>query len=85
MYFQDERNTIDTGNRCHIANEIEIEIIVQRRVDCVRRTGQQKCLSVRRGMQTGISADIAAGARAVIDDGLLTQTVRRAIGQAAAQ
>src|SRR5262245_53787784 len=64
------------ANACdwrNVAYEIEIELVVERRVDRVRRIGQQKRIAVRRSAHDRLGADVAAGTRPVLDDELLTE------------
>ena len=53
--------------------EIEIEPLVERGVDRVGGADQQKGIAVRRRIHHAFGGDIAAGARPVVDDNLLTE------------
>jgi hypothetical protein len=56
-----------------VANEIEIEIVVKRRIDRVRRTDQEQRVTVRRRENDRLGGDIAACARPVLDDEWLAE------------
>jgi hypothetical protein len=58
----------DAGNGRDVVDEIEIELAVQRCVDRVRKTGEQKRIAIRRRMHHGLGSDIAARTRPVLDD-----------------
>src|SRR5215510_11562091 len=53
--------------------EIEIEPLVERGVDRVGGADQQKGIAVRRRIHHAFGGDIAACARPVVDDNLLTE------------
>src|SRR5262249_33712566 len=59
-----------------VADEIEIELVVERRVDRVESTDQEQRVAVGRGTHDRLSGDIAAGARTVLDDERLTEPLR---------
>ena len=63
-------------DRRDVADEIEIEFVVERRVDRVRRTGQEKRITVRWRIHGRFGADIGARARPVLDDELLAEPLR---------
>ena len=67
----------DARDRRDVADEIEIELVVERRVDRVRRRGQEERVAVGRRVHDGLGADIAAGARPVLDDELLAEPLRQ--------
>src|SRR5262249_22541997 len=60
-------NNADTRNGRNIADEIEVEIVVDRRIDRVRRCHEEKGVSVRRCTHDDFSADIAAGTWSIVD------------------
>src|SRR6266516_553315 len=57
--------------------EIEIEFVVKGRVDCVRWTHHEQHIAVSGRAHDGLGADVAAGARAIFNDELLTQPLRQ--------
>ena len=67
----------DARDRRDVADEIEVELVVERRVDRVRRTDQEQRVAVRRRAHDRLGADIAAGARPVLDDELLAKPLRQ--------
>src|SRR5262249_62054375 len=52
------------------------EVVVERRVDCVRRGHQEKCVAVRWGTHDRFGADIGAATWAVFYDELLAEPPR---------
>jgi hypothetical protein len=58
-----------------VADEIEIEVVAECRADCARQNDHEECVAVRRRSHDGFGADIAAGARPVVDDKLLAEPV----------
>ena len=67
----------DARDRRDVADEIEIELVVERRVDRVRRTDQKECIAVGGRTHDRLGADIAAGARPVLDDEWLAEPLRQ--------
>jgi hypothetical protein len=57
-------------------DEIEIEPLVERRVHRVRQAGKQERVAVAGCPHDGFGADIAAGARSVLDHDGLPQPLR---------
>src|SRR5262245_45052389 len=55
-------------DRCDVADKIEIEVVVEYRVDCVRRADLEERIAVRKRSHDEFGADIAGGARPVVDD-----------------
>ena len=67
----------DARDRRDVADEIEIELVVERRVDRVRRNDQEKRVAVRRRTHDRLGGDIAAGAGPVLDDEWLAEPLRQ--------
>ena len=67
----------DARDRRDIADEIEIELVVERRVDRVRCADQKKRIAVRRRTHDRLGGDVAAGARPVLDDEWLAEPLRQ--------
>jgi hypothetical protein len=61
-------------------DEVEIEIGIERGIDCIGRYRNQQRIAVRcrRGGEFG--ADIAGGARPVVDNELLAEPMRQIVG-----
>ena len=79
----DERRTGDACDRRDVADEIEIEIVVERRIDGVRRRGHKKRVAVRRRPHDRLGGEICAGARPVLDDELLAEPLRQPLADQA--
>ena len=77
MYHHDKGAADDARDRRDVADEIEIELVVERRVDRVRRTDQEERVAVRRRTHDRLGGDIAAGARPVLDDEWLAEPLRQ--------
>src|SRR5262245_4661782 len=80
----DHHDKWPTHNGCDwgdVADEIEIELVVQRRVDRVEAPNHEQRVAVRRGLHDSLGADIAAGAWPALRDEWLT----KAFGQPLAQ
>src|ERR1700686_1674438 len=67
----------DTGHRRYIADEIEIEMLIERRVDRIRRTRDEERISVRARPHHRLGPDRAACTRPVVDDERLAEPLRQ--------
>src|SRR6516225_6603047 len=67
----------DRCDRRDVAEEIEIELVVKRRVDCARRAEEAQGIAVGSRAHDCFGADIAAGAGTIFNDELLTQPLRQ--------
>ena len=67
----------DARDRRDVADEIEIELVVERRVDRVRSRDQEERVAVGGRTHDRLGADIAAGARPVLDDEWLAEPLRQ--------
>ena len=56
-----------------IADEIEIELVVERGIDRVRPCHQEERIPVRRRIHDRLGGDVAAGTRPVLDDERLAE------------
>src|SRR5260221_13296880 len=76
-----ERHDKGTGDqardRCDVANEIEIEIVVKRRIDRVWRTDQEQRVAVWRRTNDRLGGDIAACAWPGLNDEWLPEPRRQ--------
>ena len=70
-------------DRRDVADEIEIEIVVERRVDRDRSGDQEERIAVRGRAHDRLGADIAAGARPVLDDEWLAEPLRQPLAHQA--
>ena len=71
----DERRT---GNACDwrgVTDEIEFEIIVERRIDRIRGRGHKKRVAVWGRPHDRLGSEVGAGARLIFDDELLTESL----------
>jgi hypothetical protein len=85
VHHQNVGLAADPGNRCDVADEIEIELLKQRGVDRIRRNGQQERVAIGRGVHDGLGGQIAAGPRAVFDDEWLTEPLLQPLPDAACE
>ena len=69
--------TQHAGQRSDIAKEVEVCIGVERNVDCRRYCRIEKRVPVRRRADNRFRRYVAGGARAVLDDDLLTEPLRQ--------
>src|SRR5262249_19864222 len=76
IHHHDGGHATDASDRCDIADEIEIEFVVERRIDRVRRAHQEKCVAVRWGTHDRLGADVRAATWAVFYDELLAEPSR---------
>src|SRR5229473_5393892 len=68
---------MNTRDRHDVADEIEIELVVERGVDRVHRSGHKERISVRGRVHDHLGADIAASSWSVLDDELLAEPLRQ--------
>src|SRR5262245_42062393 len=71
------RHADDAGDRCDIADEIEIELVVEGRIDQICRRDKEERVAVRRRAHDRFGADIAATAWPVIDHEWLAEPLRQ--------
>jgi hypothetical protein len=74
---QDEGTAGDACDRRDIADEIELEIAVERRVACVRNADQEKRISVGRRIHDRLRGDVRASAWPILDDKGLAKPLRQ--------
>ena len=67
MHLHHVRHADDAGDRRHVADEVEIELLVERRVDGVRGRDEQQRVAVGRRAHHRLGRDVAAGARPALD------------------
>src|SRR5262245_54332124 len=77
MYHHDEGCANDASDRRDIAKEIEAELVVERCVDRSCCVAHEKGIAVRCRLHDHLGADIAAGARPVLDDELVAKSLRQ--------
>src|SRR5262245_3101840 len=81
--LDNKRHATDARDRYDIPQEVEFEILMQRRIDRVRWTSQKQCVTVRRRVHDRLSANIAAGTWPVLDDKRLTEPFRQSLSNEA--
>ena len=75
MHKNDHHHANDARDGCDIADEVEIELLVERRVDGVRDGSQKQGMPVRRRIDDRFGADVAAGSRSILDHEGLSQPI----------
>ena len=80
-----ESATREACNERDIADEIESELLVERCVDRVGRGDEQDRIAIGRCSKGLGNSQIAAGARLVLDDDRLPQTLRKRLADEACQ
>src|SRR5262245_16188399 len=74
---------IQTQNWRDVADEVEIELIVERGIDCVCHIDQEKRVSVGGCTHNSLRANIVASTRAVVDDEWLAELLREPLTEQA--
>src|SRR5437667_7898402 len=77
VYRHNEGDRVDACDGCNVAEEVEIEFLVKRRIDRGRGADQEQGVSVRRRIHDQLRTNIAAGSWPVLDDKLLAETLRQ--------
>jgi hypothetical protein len=70
-------------NWCNVPHEIEIELFVEGRIDCVDRAAQQQRVAIGRRPNDRFGRYIGACARPIFDDELLAQPLREPLADQA--
>ena len=79
----DGLTTMTNGERPKLATgaisrmKLKLSVVVERRAHCARQNDHEQCVAVRWRSHDQFGADIAAGARPVIDDDLLPEPLRQ--------
>src|SRR5215207_1143840 len=74
---QDEVYANDTCHRRNVAQEIEIELVVKRRVDCISIGDKEKRIAVWSRIHDRLSANVAAAAWTIVNNDGLTELFRQ--------
>src|SRR4029453_1281518 len=77
IYHHDEREADDASDGRDVAKKNEIELVVERRVDCVRRTYHKNRVAIRRRSHDRLGANIAAATGAIFYDEWLAAPLRQ--------
>src|SRR5215831_14237395 len=73
IYQHYKRHPDDPGDRRDVADEIEVEFLIERRVTRVRPSNQEERIAVGRGAHDRFGGDIGGPARTVLNDEWLAQ------------
>ena len=73
MHKNNHRHANDACDGCDIADEVEIELLVERRVYGIREGGQKQSMSIRRRIDDGFGADVAASSWSILNHEGLSQ------------
>jgi len=79
VYFQHERRTHDARDRSDISDDVEIELVVERCTDGMRRADQKEGIAICGRIHDRLGTYIAAAARSVLDHELLAETLRQTL------
>src|SRR5258706_15839387 len=66
----------NAGERRDVADEIEVELVIECRVERVEGTDYEQGVAVCRRAHDRLGCDVAAGSRTVVDDERLTEPLR---------
>jgi hypothetical protein len=77
VYHQDPWAAVDARDRRDVADEIETKVVVECRVERVNRRNLEQRIAVWGRTDDGFGGHIAAGARPVLDDEWLPETLRQ--------
>ena len=77
IHLHDVGHAHDARDRRDVAKKIEIELVIERRVDRVHRADHEERIAVRRRLHDRLGADIAASARPVLNDEGLAEPLRQ--------
>ena len=80
---QHHKGTADDADERDVADEIEIEVVVERRVDGGGRVGPKQRIAVGGSTHDGLGGDIAGGAGPVLDDEWLAEPLGERLTQQA--
>ena len=83
MHQHDIGRADDARDRSDVADEVEVEVFVKRRIDCICWGNQEQRIAVRSSTHDRVSADVAGGARPVLDDELLADPLGEPLTQEA--
>src|SRR5262252_7454922 len=77
VHHQDPWSAAQARDRREVADKIEAEVVVQGRVERIDRRNVEQRGAVRDRAHDCFGGDIAAGARPILDDEWLTETLRQ--------
>src|SRR5262249_116815 len=77
IHLHDKGLAMNARDRRDVADQVEIELVVERGVDRIHRSGHKERIPVRGRVYDRLGGDIASRARPILDDKLLTETLRQ--------
>jgi hypothetical protein len=77
MHHHDVGHDHNAGDWCDVADEIEVELLIKRRVHRVRRMDQEERVAIRGRTHDRLSADIAVRSGPGLDDEWLAESLRQ--------
>src|SRR5262245_24289085 len=77
IHLYEKGLAMNARDRGDVADQIEIELVVERSIDGVHRCGHKERIPVRGRVYDRLGGDIASRARPILDDKLLTETLRQ--------
>src|SRR5437763_9936920 len=80
MNDHDVRHADDPCDGRYVMDNIELGVFVEGSSNCVGRTEQKKRMTVGSCIHNRFNAYVAAGPRPVLDDELLTKSLRQPLG-----
>jgi len=83
VHQHDKGRFDDARDRCDIADEIEIEIVIERRIYRARRTSQEDRVAIRRCAHDRLNAYIGTRARPVLNSEWLSEPLRQPLSDQA--
>ena len=83
MHHRDVGDAHDTRDRRNVLEEIEAELVVERRVDGIGRIDQQECIPVGGRAHDGLGGEIVSGAGPVLDNDWLAELFRQLLADQA--
>src|SRR5262245_2596933 len=83
IYLHGKCATADARDRRDVADEIEVELVVERRADRMCGKDKQQCMAVSRRTYNRLGRDIRTLARPVLDDEWLAESLRQPLGNQA--
>src|SRR5262245_57533081 len=76
-YDHDSRQARNAHDRHDIADKIEVEFVIERRIYCVRRASPKERVSVSWRAHDRFGTDVGASAWAILDDEWLAEPLRQ--------
>src|SRR6516162_8687242 len=77
MYHHQAWHAHGAGDRHDVTDEIEIQLVVERRVKGVRHTHGEQRMAVRSCAHDGLGGNVATSTRPVLDHELLAEALRQ--------